>query len=283
MARGESTRMIHLVASGPSVLTSWKNELAQPNDIVCAISGSARYVDNTKLDWWVVADRHTAYSPLLDPPNVVRPKIGILTDAPSSLCFHGSGMRIEVHDNHWPLPDTRRRFSAPCAAVWLLEAYPDHNMTCYGVDLCGTSYAWKDGPSVDTPASLIERWEIERRAWRTIVDENEGRVFGLPDHLWDTEMDQKIAEEIRLFTDKEERKLRRAVENRRKHLWPLVNGIFWEAKWNIEGVYTKQKLKAVLRAMNSCTRENCSHMMYASAEMLKPLVVAILKQKEYVL
>ncbi len=171
--------MIHLVASGPSVLTTWNNSLPQKGDIVCAVSGAARYVSNRKLDWWVVADKHTPYDPLLDPPKLTKPKRGILADEPSSHCFNGSGIAVEVHDHLWPLPKTKRRFSAPCAAVWLLKRYPGP-MTCYGVDLCGNMYAWSVGPEVDTREALIERWEIERAAWAAIVKRYPGRVEGLP-------------------------------------------------------------------------------------------------------
>ncbi len=176
--------MIHLVASGPSVLTSWNNNIPNVGDTVCAISGAARYVDNSVLDWWVAADRATQYSPFLDPPTLPQPKMGVLTDAPSALCFHGSGMHVEVHDHCWPLPGSIRRFSAPCAAVWLLNQYEDHDLQLYGVDLHGDRYAWSEGPKVDHPSALIQRWDIERRAWRVIHQGFPSRVHGLPAHLF---------------------------------------------------------------------------------------------------
>lgn len=173
--------MIHLVASGPTVLKTWRNSIPRDGDIVCAVSGASRYVDNDKLDWWVAADQQCKYSPLLDSPTPARPKIGILTDAPSVLPLHGCGVRVEVHDDCWPLPYSIRRFSAPCAAVWLLETYVNKSMRLYGVDLEGELYAWKKGPKVESVAtSLTERWLIERTAWRVIDYRFPGRIAGLP-------------------------------------------------------------------------------------------------------
>ncbi len=171
--------MIHLVASGPSVLTTWKNTIPKRGDVVCAVSGAARYVDDAVLDWHVVADRNAGYDPLLDPPVPPKPKRGFLTDDKSADCFKGSAHRIEVHIGCWPLPHTARKFSAPCAAIWLLEHYPGM-MQLYGVDLIGRFYAWNVGPQVDIPADLLERWDIERQAWAAIITRYPKRVRGLP-------------------------------------------------------------------------------------------------------
>lgn len=183
--------LIHFVASGPSVLTNWHDGIPKPGEIACAVSGAARYVRDRVLDWWVVADRHDTYSRLLDPPVTPQPKLGHLVDAASASYFAKSRNRVEVTEDCWPLPETKRRFSAPSAAIWLLTHY-DGPMQCYGVDLAGASYAWGIGPAVDTPVALVERWEIEREAWRVIATRFPQRVRGLPAWLFDRRVHARV-------------------------------------------------------------------------------------------
>lgn len=172
--------MIHFVASGPSVLKTWRDGLVKTGDIVCGINGAVRYIKG-EVDWWAVGDRGTLYDKALDPPVDPTPTIGILTDEGSVKHFSPWANIVVVHP-FWPL-QTSRWFTAPAAASYLMETCPARCMTCYGVDLAGVSYAW--GSACDTnDEACAARWHLERMAWTALVRKyGPKRFIGLPGFL----------------------------------------------------------------------------------------------------